>query len=289
MEKASKRPMQYVGVSTKMYLRYQESLDWLAGVRDEVLARPALAGKVGVFVAPSFPVLESARRILDSSPVLLAAQNSSAAGGALTGEVSPELLAELGMDLVEIGHAERRKLFGEDDAVVADKTTAVAAAGMTPLLCVGEPERQSAVEAADFCYRQVDAALGSTVATDAVILAYEPVWAIGAAEPAAAEYVNDVVARLRQQLAERSGGVGNSGVPSPGGAGHSAPPGAGPAILYGGSAGPGLLPRLDAVDGLFLGRFAHDPANLGAVLDEALQRAGQSADQSAGIPPGATS
>lgn len=261
MEFKSRGPRQYVGVSTKMYLGYQASLDWLAGVRDEVLARPALAGTVEVFVAPSFPVLESARRILDGSGVLLSAQNSSAGGGALTGEVSPALLAELGVELVEIGHAERRRLFGEDDDVVALKTAAVAAAGMTPLLCIGENEQRSAAEAADSCFQQVRSALGGTLDPEAVVLAYEPVWAIGAEKPAPHDYVNDVVAGLRKRLAEYSGGSGQK------------PGGSGLAIVYGGSAGPGLLPRLGSVDGLFLGRFAHDPANLGAVLDEALGRA----------------
>ncbi len=221
-----------------------------------MLARPALAGEVEVFVAPSFPVLESARRILDGSGVLLSAQNSSAGGGALTGEVSPAILAELGVELVEIGHAERRRLFGEDDDVVALKTAAVAAAGMTPLVCIGENEQRAPAEATDFCFQQVRSALGGTLEPEAVILAYEPVWAIGAEKPAPPEYVNDVVGGLRKQLAEHSGGSG-------------------PAMVYGGSAGPGLLPRLEAVDGLFLGRFAHNPANLGAVLDEALDRAGQ--------------
>lgn len=256
MEITSRGPRQYVGVSTKMYLGYQASLDWLAGVRNEVLARPALAGTVDVFVAPSFPVLESARRILDGSGVLLSAQNSSAEGGALTGEVSPAILAELGVELVELGHAERRRLFGEDDDVVALKTAAVAAAGMTPLLCIGEIEQHSAAESVDFCFQQVRSALGGTLSPEAVVLAYEPVWAIGAGKPAPPAYVNDVVGGLRKRLAEHSGGSG-------------------PAIVYGGSAGPGLLPRLESVDGLFLGRFAHDPANFGAVLDEALARAGQ--------------
>ncbi|WP_460465095.1 triose-phosphate isomerase family protein [Arthrobacter pigmenti] len=257
-------------MSTKMYLGYRASLDWLAGVRDEVTARPALAGNVRIFVAPSFPVLESASRILDGTGVLLAAQNSSAAGGALTGEVSPDLLAELGVGLVEIGHAERRRLFGEDDAVVAEKTAAVAAAGMTPLLCIGEHQRQGVPEAVEFCFGQVDSALGTTVAADDVVIAYEPVWAIGAAEPAPAGYVNDVVSGLRTRLAARVGRSAGTGGAAPESATGTARPG--PSILYGGSAGPGLLPRLDAADGLFLGRFAHDPANLGAVLDEVLQR-----------------
>lgn len=256
MNLTSKGRRQYVGVSTKMYLGYQASLDWLAGVRNQVLARPALAGKVEVFVAPSFPVLESARRILDGSGVLLSAQNSSAEGGALTGEVSPTILAELGVELVEVGHADRRRLFGEDDAVVALKTAAVATAGMTPLLCIGESGQGTSAGAVEFCFQQVRSALGGTLTPAAVILAYEPVWAIGAGKPAPPEYVNDVIGGLRGRLAEHFGGSS-------------------PAIVYGGSAGPGLLPLLESVDGLFLGRFAHDPANLGMVLDEALGRASQ--------------
>lgn len=243
---------QYIGVSTKMYLGYQQSLDWMDGIRAEVLARPALAGSVNTFVAPSFPVLESAQRIFSGTGVRVGAQNCSTADGALTGEVSAGLLAGLGVSLVELGHAERRRLFGEDDAVTSLKVAAAVAAGLTPLLCIGEAERTSAPDAAVFCRAQVDAVLGDAP-IDEVVLAYEPVWAIGAAEPAPADYVNDVVAALRDQL-----GAGRAGQ--------------GATIIYGGSAGPGLLPRLDAVDGLFLGRFAHEPRNFGLVLDEALAR-----------------
>lgn len=254
MSYAPRATTQYVGVSTKMYLGYQDSLDWLDRVRAEVSARPALAGKVEVFVAPSFPVLESARRILAGSGVLLAAQNSSVSGGALTGEVSPALLAELGVQLVEIGHAERRRIFGEDDDVVARKTAAVSAAGMTPLLCIGEEEQHSATEAVDYCFQQVTSALAGAPELESLVLAYEPVWAIGATEPAPPAYVNDVVEGLRQRLLD-------SGIK--------------PGIVYGGSAGPGLLPRLGSVDGLFLGRFAHDAGNLGIVFDEAMARASE--------------
>src|SRR6478736_5739797 len=116
----------YIGVSTKMYLGYQQSLRWLSEVRAVVDSRPALAADrdVRVFVIPSFPVLAEAGNILVGSPVLLGAQNCAWGDGPLTGEVSPGMLAELGVSLVEIGHAERRKLFAEDDAVVARKVRA---------------------------------------------------------------------------------------------------------------------------------------------------------------------
>ncbi|MCU1520939.1 MAG: triosephosphate isomerase [Arthrobacter sp.] len=244
-----------VGVSTKMYLGYRESLDWLERLRHEVDTRPALAaGRVVPFVIPSFPVLPAAARLLAGSPMLLGAQNCGWADGPWTGEVAPSMLAELGVRLVEIGHAERRKHFNEDDAMVALKVRAADDAGVMPLLCVGERDGGQPAEAADFVYRQIEAAVdGDWDLAGRLTIAYEPVWAIGAAEPAAAAYVSDVVQRLRAQLTA----VGLRQLP----------------VIYGGSAKPGLLPTLEGVSGLFLGRFAHDPANFGAVLDEALQLA----------------
>ncbi|MGN7201751.1 triose-phosphate isomerase family protein [Arthrobacter sp. SAFR-044] len=242
----------YIGVSTKMYLGYQTSLRWLSEVRSIVDERPGLGDSaegapVRVFVIPSFPLLEAAGRILAGSPVLLGAQNCAWGDGPLTGEVSPGMLAELGVSLVEIGHAERRRLFGEDDAVVARKVRAAVGQSLAPLLCIGEPDRLDAGAAAAFCVEQVRAATdGDPALLNRVVLAYEPVWAIGAQEPAPPHHVNAVLARIREEL------------------GSACP------LIYGGSAGPGLLPRLPAAGGLFLGRFAHDAANLGRVLDEAL-------------------
>ncbi|MGZ4662886.1 MAG: triose-phosphate isomerase family protein [Arthrobacter sp.] len=245
-----------VGVSTKMYLGYRDSLAWLEQLRNEVDARPALAaGRVVPFVIPSFPVLPAAAGLLAGSTLLLGAQNCGWADGPWTGEVAPSMLAELGVRLVEIGHAERRRHLGEDDAMVALKTRAADDAGLTPLLCVGETERGKPAAAANHVYRQITSAVdGDWDRASRLVVAYEPVWAIGAAEPAAAAYVSDVVRALRGRLA-------TAGVPEL-------------PIIYGGSAKPGLLPTLEGVSGLFLGRFAHNPANFGRVLDEALLLAG---------------
>jgi triosephosphate isomerase len=250
-------PVIYVGVSTKMYLGYRDSLDWLEQLRHEVDSRPALAaGRVVPFVIPSFPVLPAAAALVRDSPLILGAQNCSWADGPWTGEVAPSMLAELGVRLVEIGHAERRAHFGENDAMVALKVRAADDAGLTPLLCVGEGSvgeyaTGTAEDAADFVYRQIEAAVGRDWAlASRLVVAYEPVWAIGAAEPADAAYVSDVVNQLRALLAVH----GLQELP----------------VIYGGSAKPGLLPQLGGVSGLFLGRFAHNPANFGKVLDEAL-------------------
>ena len=241
-----------VGVSTKMYLGYRDSLDWLERLQHEVDTRPALAaGRVVPFVIPAFPVLPAAARFLAGSPLLLGAQNCGWADGPWTGEVAPSMLAELGVRLVEIGHAERRRHFGEDDAMVTRKVRAADDAGLTPLLCVGERDGGQPAAAADFVFRQIESAVdGDWDLAGRLVVAYEPVWAIGAAEPAAAAYVSGVVQRLRDQLTF----AGVPGLP----------------VIYGGSAKPGLLPTLEGVSGLFLGRFAHDPVNFGTVLDEAL-------------------
>jgi triosephosphate isomerase len=253
----------YVGVSTKMYMGYGESLEWLARIRHEVDYRPALAaGRVVPFVAPSFPVLPAAGRILDGSPVRLGAQNCGWADGPWTGEVSPSLLNELGVRLVEIGHAERRRHFGEDNATIARKVRAADEAGITPLVCVGEEIRDGtagagAESAAAVVHQQIaDAVAGDWALASRLIVAYEPVWAIGAAEPADAGYISAVLRSLRTLLGghqkEKGGSLASM------------------SIIYGGSAKPGLLPQLHSASGIFLGRFAHDAANFGKVLDEAL-------------------
>lgn len=236
-----------IGISTKMYLGYAASCAWLEEVVRIAQASPAVRdGRVSLFVAPSFPVLETALRLTRGTPVKVGAQNASDQdAGALTGEVSPSFLAEMGVALVELGHAERRRHFGEDDGVTAAKVAGAQRNGLVPLLCVGELERTSIEDAAQFCLDQVATAAVSP-AGPAPLLAYEPVWAIGAAEPAGADHVRGVVGRMKAEL---PGDI---------------------SVIYGGSAGPGLLPLLQPeVDGLFLGRFAHDPKNLERVLAEA--------------------
>ncbi|MHB1235480.1 MAG: triose-phosphate isomerase [Microbacteriaceae bacterium] len=254
--------MRYIGIGTKAYFGYAASLHWMQQLRELVDVRPDAgagadagtgADAVQLFVVPSFPVLESAVRIFAGTRVWVGAQTSGWGGGALTGEVDPALLAEMGIRLVETGHAERRALFGEDAAVIRRKTTAVLASGLIPLLCVGEPEPSEPDQAADRCFHQLEDALGAELTEiDRIMLAYEPVWAIGQDKPAPATQVNEVLWRLRELIA--------AACP----AGSAPPP-----ILYGGAAGPGLLPLLPEADGLFLGRSAHRLQNIPIVLAEA--------------------
>jgi triosephosphate isomerase len=234
-----------VGVSLKLYLGYADSRRWLAAVAEQAAE---LAG-VGLFVMPSFPLLPAAAELLAGTGVRFGAQNAHhEQRGPYTGEVSPAMIAELGADFVEVGHAERRALFGESDAVVAAKLAAVAEAGLTPVLCVGETERgDGSAGAVDTVRRQLDAGLVRYPAHAPLVVAYEPVWAIGAPQPAGPGLINAVTAAVRGHLAGRE-----------------------LAVLYGGSARPGLYPELgpDGPDGLFVGRAAHDVHNLVRIVRE---------------------
>ncbi|RKR76543.1 triose-phosphate isomerase family protein [Frondihabitans australicus] len=235
-----------IGISTKAYLGYRASLDWLQAVTDVARRHPAVVdGRVRLFVAPSAPLLESAVRLASGTAVVVAAQDVSPdPAGPTTGDTPASLLADMGVRLVEIGHAERRAERGETSAVIRAKIAQASAAGLATLLCIGESARSTVDEAVAACLAQVaDAGSGR------VVFAYEPIWAIGAPAPADPSYVREVVAGIRSGLPEALAGA---------------------PIIYGGSAGPGLLGELrPAVDGLFLGRFAHDPANVATVLDEA--------------------
>lgn len=233
-----------VGISLKMYFGYSQTLDWCREVAAVVARHDSVAhGDLEVFVIPAFPAIPAVVDLLTGTAVAVGAQDVAGADtGAYTGEVSAPMLAEIGCRFVEVGHAERRRLFGEDAATVAAKTAATLRAGLVPVLCVGESDRGPADVAAVECLHQVESALDD--APDGrVVIAYEPHWAIGADEPAGDAHIRAVCAALRRT-------------------GHE--------VIYGGSAAPGLLPRLGTeVDGLFLGRFAHRVAALDAVLSEA--------------------
>ncbi|KAF2217795.1 hypothetical protein CERZMDRAFT_63926 [Cercospora zeae-maydis SCOH1-5] len=248
----SKREKRIVGTSLKMYFDLPSTIQYIDNVA--ALANVAEKAEVDLFVIPDFVTLLSAKEKLAGSKVLLGAQDSySEDKGAYTGEVSPLTLSQAGVKIVEIGHAERRRLFGETDEDVAKKAAAIVRNGMIPLVCIGEKNRsqiasQAVGLAVDECKPQIEAAF-SQIPNDAeVILAYEPVWAIGAAEPAGADHVVAVTQSLRALVKDRKGRT---------------------RILYGGSAGPGTFQRLkDGVDGCFLGRFAHDVKNLEKVIEE---------------------
>jgi triosephosphate isomerase len=245
----------FIGVSTKAYFGVERTRAWLQGVRAVVDARPGLgATGVQMFVNPSFPFLGEARDVLGGAGCWIGAQDGHWAMGAATGAVPMELIAELGGSLVELGHSERRTTFHETEGDITRKVSAALAAGLVPLVCVGGDERGAVDDAAHTCIDQVGSAAGRDPRRiEAMIIAYEPRWAIGATEPAGTSWVNEVIRIVRAGIRDEWG-VQPRG------------------ILYGGSAGPGIFAALTECDGLFLGRSAHDPAKLAQVLDEAARR-----------------
>ena len=154
-----------------------------------------------VIVCPPAVSLPAIHALADPRLMRLGAQNCHwEPSGPYTGEISPVMLAGL-VDFVMVGHSERRRM-GETDEQIARKVAAVAAAGMTPILFVGEDEPTSA--AAEATEQRLDRGLADLdVARRPVLVVYEPTWAIGADEPAAVEHVAAVVARLKVRLAER--------------------------------------------------------------------------------------
>ena len=152
-------------------------------------------------VCVPFPYLAQAAERLEGTQVALGAQTvSEHASGAYTGEVSAGMLREFGCRYVLVGHSERRQLFGEGDAPVAAKFAAARAAGLTPILCVGETlEERDAGRTEPVVARQLDAVLAQSDFGDAV-LAYEPVWAIGTGRTATPEQAQDVHAFLRRRV-----------------------------------------------------------------------------------------
>ncbi|SDG68175.1 triose-phosphate isomerase family protein [Microbacterium sp. 77mftsu3.1] len=245
-------PRVMVGVSLKAYFGRRQARAWFARTSAALRAHEGVrSGAVEVFIIPTYLQLDDAAGAFEGTRATLGIQDVSAyEPGPYTGEVTAAEAAESGVAYAEVGHAERRRLFGETDAVVAAKVAAALRHGVTPVLCLGEEDRMDAADAASIGVAQLARNLEGAPAGP-VVVAYEPVWAIGASTPAPLDHIAPVARALRAALG-------------------ADPARAGSRVIYGGSAGPGLLASLvDAVDGLFLGRFAHDPDALTAVLDEA--------------------
>ena len=167
-----------VAVSLKMYLSAAATRAWVTDVA-ELVARLDRSGDVEVVVLPTFPLLESTSATLASTPVRWGAQDVAASGdGSQTGEVSADVLAELGCRYVEVGHAERRRLFGEGPDVIAAKLTQVASSRLVPLYCLGEAERADSAAVARRCCAELDDALATVRAAaedPEIVVAYEAV------------------------------------------------------------------------------------------------------------------
>lgn len=164
-------------------------------------------GKVDLLVCPPFVYLKTVGSVLDGGTVLLGAQNMShEKSGAFTGEISALMLKDCGATHVILGHSERRHIYKETDANVNKKTLAAHAAGLVPIVCVGELlEEREAGKTAEVIRTQFDGSLAGVSAElmAATVIAYEPVWAIGTGKVATPQQAEEVHADLRKLIAER--------------------------------------------------------------------------------------
>ena len=242
----------------KLHKTLAESRALAAGIA--LRARAATA--VDVAVAPVFTALSTVREVLADSAVALAAQDAYwEPRGAFTGAVSASLLADVGCSYVIVGHSERRGLFGETDVDVRRKAQAVLDAGLTPIVCVGESLAQrEAGESETHVLQQTTAAVKDLPAAAAarLVIAYEPIWAIGTGRTASPADAQQMQARIRELVAEH----------------HGRPLAERMRILYGGSVKPdnaqALLAEPD-LDGALVGGASLETDSFAAIVGAALR------------------
>ncbi|WP_217606699.1 triose-phosphate isomerase [Chitinophaga sp. GbtcB8] len=213
-----------------------------------------------VVVATPFPYLLKAKALLKNYPgFYVAAQNCySEKSGAYTGEVSAEMLQSIGVDYVILGHSERREYFQESNAMLAKKIDVALAYGIKPIFCCGEPlEIRKAETQNAYVAKQLEESLYHLTAEQLkqVVIAYEPIWAIGTGLTASAQQAQDMHAYIRAQIAEKYGREAALGL----------------SILYGGSAKPGNAGELFAcpdVDGGLIGGASLVAADFTAIISK---------------------
>jgi triosephosphate isomerase len=244
----------YLAANWKMHKTTEETERFLA----ELLPRVSDSGPE-VVICPPFTSLKLAVELCFQSPVGVAAQNMhEATDGAFTGEVSAPMLLDLGVDGVILGHSERRQYFAETDEALARKVPAALGAGLQPILCVGENEAQrDGDETEEVLTRQIQADLADVPGArlSEVVIAYEPIWAIGTGRTASPEQAQEAIALIRSLIDARSDTAATA-----------------IRILYGGSVKPDNAAELISqpdVDGALVGGASLDPADFAAIVEAA--------------------
>ncbi|HUR19517.1 MAG TPA: triose-phosphate isomerase [Vicinamibacterales bacterium] len=239
---------------------HKNALEAVAWVREFTAATRELKTDAEVVVAPPFTAIAATVEATRGSRIAVAGQNLHfEREGAFTGEVSASMLKEAGAHFVIVGHSERRQLFGETDESVRRKVTAAQMASLLPIVCVGETlEQRERGETLDVLDAQVrgglDGSSGDQVA--AMILAYEPVWAIGTGRNATAAEAGEAHTHIRRRLREWFGGSHADRC----------------RILYGGSVKPENIRQLiglEDVDGALVGGASLDAAAFASILQKA--------------------
>lgn len=234
-----------------------------ASIKTLVTGLDSLAGKikgVDVAVCPPAVYLDYVKKSISAANVKLGAQNvaEEPLQGAFTGEVSVMMLKDLGCDYVIVGHSERRSLFGETDEQIASKVKTVLDAQLTPILCVGETlEERESGRLEEVISTQMNTVLDKVgiEAFEKVVVAYEPVWAIGTGKTATAEQAQDVHAFIRSLMSSRNSDVAEKVI-----------------IQYGGSVKPANAKELfkqPDIDGGLIGGASLNAADFVAICEAA--------------------
>lgn len=239
----------------KMHKTQAETVDYLESFL------PKISDAVGsILIAPPFTSLMAAATASNNSDLIISAQNCHfESKGAFTGEVTTEMVKEAGARAVILGHSERRHVFGEDDELINKKISAVLAAGMTAVFCIGELiEEREAGNTNDVLKRQLTEGLKnlSNFDADTLVIAYEPVWAIGTGKTATPEIAQQAHQFVRATLA---------GIAGDAFAGKCR-------ILYGGSVKPANIDDLMAqpdIDGVLVGGASLEPESFAAIVNHA--------------------
>ncbi|MBF4162047.1 triose-phosphate isomerase [Nocardioides sp. CBS4Y-1] len=242
----------------KMNLNHQEAVVLVQKLAWTLSDKKHDYGKVEVVVVPPFTDLRSVQTLVDGDRLAIkygAQDVSTQDSGAYTGEVSAAMLAKLGCSYVVVGHSERREYHAETDEVVNTKAHQALDAGMTPIVCVGEGlEVRQAGEHVAHTLTQVEGSLAgfSAEQVSGLVIAYEPVWAIGTGEVATPDDAQEVCAAIRGRIGELHGDAASAGV----------------RILYGGSVKAanvaGIMARAD-VDGALVGGASLQADEFGGV------------------------
>jgi L-erythrulose 1-phosphate isomerase len=250
----------YLGTNTKMFKTTQQTVEYLKKLDDytQTLSR----NEMELFVIPSYTALSAARCSIPRQRILLGAQNMGwEEQGQFTGEISPLMLCEAGIDIIMIGHSERRHLFHETDLEENKKVLCALRHGFRPLLCIGETAEEKDYGVAEEVLKtQLKIGLHGVTAPQAgkIRIAYEPVWAIGVnGRPASHEYADRIHKLIRDTLVELFGMETGGDIP----------------ILYGGSVNlqnAEELISMPYVDGLFIGRNAWDADNFNQIIRKVL-------------------
>ncbi len=256
----SRKPL--ISGNWKMHLNHFEAIQ-LVQKLSYVLSTEDV-GEVDVSVHPPFTDLRSVQTVLDADriPVALGAQHCHfEESGAYTGEVAPSMLAKLDVAYVICGHSERREIFGETDDEVNKKVKAILAAGMTPIMCCGETlDERQAGDAESKVATQVRAGLAKVTPEQVagMVIAYEPIWAIGTGETATADDAQAMCAHVRSVVSEVAGRDAADAV----------------RIQYGGSVKPGNAPELltqPDIDGALVGGASLNADDFGRIVQYRLR------------------